>query len=256
MSDDCFDISNQTVIVTGASSGLGRIMARGYAEAGCAVIAAARREDELARLTEEIRSAGGRAHAAPVDIRDPDHASTLVELAKERFGGLDGVVLNAGTATVGPAEDEPIEDFAAVIEVNLTAQMRLAQAAAKEMLPRGRGWLILLSSILGTRAGTGGGVTGYTASKGAVEQLTRELARQWAARGVRVNALSPGYFPTDMNAPMTATPERRRAMISRIPIGRAGEPEDLIGVARFLASPAARYVTGHVLAVDGGMSAW
>jgi gluconate 5-dehydrogenase len=116
--------------------------------------------------------------------------------------------------------------------------------------------MILQSSILGRRAGTGPGVAAYTASKGAVEQLTRELARQWAPHRIRVNALSPGYFPTDMNAPMVAAPGRLEALVSRIPMGRAGEPEDLAGVVAFLASDAARYVTGQILGVDGGMSVW
>ena len=116
--------------------------------------------------------------------------------------------------------------------------------------------MILQSSILGRRAGTGPGVAAYTASKGAVEQLTRELARQWAPHRIRVNALAPGYFPSEMNAPMVAAPGRLEALLARIPMGRAGEPDDLTGVVAFLASDAARYVTGQILAVDGGMSVW
>jgi hypothetical protein len=125
------------------------------------------------------------------------------------------------------------------------------------MIDAGRGgWVILQSSILGRRAGTGPGVAAYTASKGAVEQLTRELARQWARHGIRVNALAPGYFPTEMNAPMVAGPGRLEAILGRIPMGRAGDADDLTGVVAFLASDAARYVTGQVLAVDGGMGVW
>jgi len=113
-----------------------------------------------------------------------------------------------------------------------------------------------MSSILGRKAGTGPGVAAYAASKIAVEGLTRELARQWAPHGIRVNALAPGYFPTEMNAPMTADPGRREALVARIPLGRAGEPADIAGVAVFLASRAAGYVTGQVLPLDGGMSCW
>jgi NAD(P)-dependent dehydrogenase (short-subunit alcohol dehydrogenase family) len=116
--------------------------------------------------------------------------------------------------------------------------------------------MIAMSSILGRRAGTGAGVAAYAASKGAVEQLVRELGRQWAGHGIRVNALAPGYFPTAMNAPMVATPERLQAILARTPMGRAGAPEDLAGAAVFLASPAAGFITGQVLAVDGGMSCW
>jgi NAD(P)-dependent dehydrogenase (short-subunit alcohol dehydrogenase family) len=144
-----------------------------------------------------------------------------------------------------------------VLAVNVTAQVELAAAGARAMIAtRGGGWMIALSSILSRRAGTGRGVLAYTASKGAVDQLVRELARQWAPHGIRVNGIAPGYFPTAMNAPMTADPGRVEAMISRIPMGRAGEAEDLAGAVVFLASPAARYVTGDVLAVDGGMAAW
>ena len=141
--------------------------------------------------------------------------------------------------------------------VNVEAAGNLAAAAARAMIAeRHGGWVILQSSILGRRAGTGPGVAAYAASKGAVEQLTRELARQWAPYGIRVNAIAPGYFPSEMNAPMVAAPGRLEALISRIPMGRAGEPEDLTGVVAFLASDAARYVTGQILAVDGGMNVW
>ena len=251
-----FDIDEQAIIVTGASSGLGRMMARGFAAAGCKVVVAARRANELDELAHEISDAGQSAVAVPCDIRDPDHGSLLVESALEHFGRLDGVVLNAGVATMAPAEEEPIENFAQVLEVNVTAQLRLAKAAARAMIPRAGGWIITMSSILGQRAGTGGGLTGYTASKGAVEQLTRELARQWAPKGIRVNSISPGVFPTPMNAPMMGNPEREEQIRQRIPLGRFGTSEDIIGVALFLASPAAAYITGHVLAVDGGMSVW
>ena len=141
-----------------------------------------------------------------------------------------------------------------MLEVNLVAPMALARAAVAAMT--GPGWVITLSSILGRRAGTGAGVAAYTASKGAIEQLTRELARQWAPRGVRVNAIAPGFFPTALNAPLVADPGRREALIARTPLGRIGEPADITGLAVFLASPAAAFVTGHVLACDGGMEVW
>jgi NAD(P)-dependent dehydrogenase (short-subunit alcohol dehydrogenase family) len=251
-----FSLEGQVAIVTGASSGLGRTMAIGLARAGCGVVVAARRASELERTAEQIAAAGGAALPVAADVRDPEHGESLVEAARAGFGRLDGVVLNAGIATMSPAEEEDIPRFAEVIEVNVTAQMNLASAAARAMIPAGGGWMIALSSILGRRAGTGGGVAAYVTSKGAVEQLVRELGRQWAPKGIRVNGLAPGYFPTAMNAPMTANSERRRQMLARIPIGRAGEPEDLDAVTVFLASDAARYVVGQVIPVDGGMSAW
>lgn len=257
MADDRFDVAGQAVIVTGASSGLGRIMAAGYAGAGCDVVISARRERELRALADELAGAPGRVEIAVHDVREPEHGRALVDRCHEAFGRIDGVVLNAGSATGVAAEDEDMTAFAEVIDVNVTGQVRLASVAARAMIDGGRpGWMILLSSILGKRAGTGPGVAAYAASKGAIEMLTRELARQWARHGIRVNALAPGYFPTEMNATMVAGPGRLESLMARIPAGREGRPEDLIGPALFLASPAAAYVTGASLALDGGMAAW
>lgn len=252
-----FSLEGQAAIVTGASSGLGEMMAHGLAEAGCAVLLAARREGELAQVAAAIAAGGGRAVAHPADLRDPGHAQELVDAAADAFGRLDGVVLNAATSTIAPAEREDPAAFDDVMRVNVGAQAALAGAAARAMIDAGGGgWMILMSSILGRRAGTGPGVAAYVASKIAVEGLTRELARQWAPHGIRVNALAPGYFPTEMNAPMTADPGRREALVARIPLGRAGTAADIAGVAVFLASAAAGYVTGQVLPLDGGMSCW
>lgn len=250
-------LAGTAAIVTGASAGLGEIMAHGLAAAGCAVLLAARRADRLRAVAAAITDAGGRAVAHPADIRDPHHAQELVDAAAGTFGRLDGVVLNAATATVSPAEREDPAAFADVMAVNVSAQAALAGAAARVMIDAGRGgWMVLMSSILGRRAATGPGVAAYVSSKIAVEGLTRELARQWAPHGIRVNALAPGYFPTEMNAPMTADPGRREALLARTPMGRAGVPADLTGPLLFLASDAARFVTGHTLPVDGGMSCW
>ena len=223
-----FGLDGQAAIVTGASSGLGAIIADGLAEAGCAVVLAARRQEELEVRAAAIIARGGRAVAAVADLRDPGHAERLVAICGEAFGRLDGVVLNAATSTLSAAESEDLVAFADVLTVNVTAQMALAAAAARAMIAAGRGgWMIAQSSILGRRAGTGPGVAAYTSSKGAIEQLIRELARQWAPHGIRVNALAPGYFPTAMNAPMVADPERRAAPDRAHPDGargRAGRP--------------------------------
>jgi NAD(P)-dependent dehydrogenase (short-subunit alcohol dehydrogenase family) len=252
-----FSLEGQTAIVTGASAGLGAIMARALAGAGCALVLAARREERLEALAEELRADGARVTCLGLDIRERGHGERLVEAALTAHGRLDGVVLNAATSAMGPAEDEDLDAFSDVLAVNLTAQVELAGAGARAMIGAGQGgWMIALSSILSHRAGTGRGVLAYTTSKGAVDQMVRELARQWAPHGIRVNAIAPGYFPTALNGPMTADPGRLEAMIGRIPMGRSGEAEDLAGAVVFLASPAARYVTGHVLAVDGGMAAW
>jgi NAD(P)-dependent dehydrogenase (short-subunit alcohol dehydrogenase family) len=233
------------------------MMAHGLADAGCAVLLAARRAGRLEAVAGAVEAAGGRALACPADLRDPGHAEALVAAATTAFGRLDGVVLNAATSTLAAAEAQDPQAFDDVLRVNVGAQAALAGAAARAMIAAGAGgWMILMSSILGRKAGTGPGVAAYAASKIAVEGLTRELARQWAPHGIRVNALAPGYFPTEMNAPMTADPGRREALVGRIPLGRAGEPADIAGVAVFLASRAAGYVTGQVLPLDGGMSCW
>lgn len=249
-----FRLDGQVAIVTGASSGLGRIIAAGLAEAGCSLVLAARRAALLEETAAALRHRGAAVVTCPCDVRDPVHASRLVTSAITTFGRLDGVVLNAGAATMAPAEQEDLAAFRDVLEVNLVAVMALAREASAAMTDGG--WMITMSSILGRRAGTGGGVAAYTASKGAIEQLTRELARQWAPRGIRVNAIAPGYFPTALNAPMVAAPERLAALLARTPQGRAGTPADLTGVAVFLASPAAAFVTGHIMACDGGMEVW
>ena len=252
-----FRLDGQAAIVTGASSGLGAIIADALADAGCAVVLAARREQELERAAEAIVARGGRAVARRADLRDPGHAEDLVSTALAAFGRLDGVVLNAGASTIAAAAEEDLAAFADVLAVNVTAQMALASAAARQMIDAGGGgWMIAQSSILARRAGTGPGVAAYSASKGAIEQLIRELARQWAPHGIRVNGLAPGFFPTAMNAPMVADPGRLAQLVARIPLGRVGAPEDLAGVAVFLASPAAGYITGQVIPLDGGMTCW
>jgi len=250
-------LDGQAAVVTGASEGLGAIMARALAGQGCAVLVTARRETELVELVRAIETAGGTARHLVADVRDPDHADALVDACVTRFGRIDGIVANADITDARPAEDHDSRRFDEVMHVNVTAVAELAAAAARRMIAGARGgWMILLSSIVARRAGTGQGITAYAASKAAIDELTRELARLWAPHGIRVNAISPGVFPTTMNARMFATPERRERMLARVPLGHLGEPDDLAGPVAFLASDAARYVTGQVLGVDGGMDAW
>lgn len=254
---EMFRLDGQAAIVTGASAGLGPIIARALARAGCAVLVSARREENLRRLVGEIEAAGGRAVALAADLRDPGHAEGLVGGCIEAFGRIDGVVLNAATTRSGDAAEEDLAAFDDVMHVNVTAQVALASAAAREMIAAGRGgWMVMQSSILARKAATGPGVAAYIASKGAIESLTRELARQWAAHGIRVNALAPGVFPTEINAEPLEDPARRASLEARIPLGRMGAEADVAGVVVFLASPAASYITGQVLPLDGGMTVW
>ena len=250
-----FRLDGKTVIVTGASSGLGARFARVAADAGAHVVAAARRRDRLDALVEELRSAGGTAVALECDITDDEEVEGLINGTLETTGGLD-VLINA--AGVAPDEDEPIESlalFREVMAVNATGLYACARAAGPAMIDSGGGSIVNIASISGLVAGDGLDTPSYAASKGAVVNLTRELAVRWAPRGVRVNAIAPGWFPSEMTAATLSTDAGRRFVETRTPLGRPGRPEELDGALLFLASEASAYVTGQTIVVDGGWTA-
>jgi len=245
-------LDDRVAIVTGASSGLGARFARVLHDAGADVVLAARRVERIEALAADL---GPRAHAVPCDVAEHDDRERLVATTIERLGGLDILVNNAGIGHPQPAEDEPIDDFRAVFEVNVIGLFHLSQLAGRHMLERGRGSIVNIASILGLVAAAPINQAAYCASKGAVVNLTRELAAQWARRGVRVNAIAPGWFPSEMTADMWGD-ERSTAFVARnTPMGRPGTPEELDGVLLLLAGDASSYVTGQVLAVDGGWTA-
>ena len=254
MSAALFDLSGRVAVVTGASSGLGARFARVLRDAGADVVLAARRVDRIEALAAEL----GADHALPVraDVREEAAVVELLSRAVERFGRLDVMVNNAGVADPGPAEDEPTETFRDVIEVNLTAVFTGCREAARVMLPRGSGSIVNVASALGMVGSWRLPNAGYAASKGGVINLTRDLASQWARRGVRVNAIAPGWFATEMNAELFANAERWQRYLERtVPAGRAGREDELDGVLLFLASDASTYVNGQTIVVDGGWSA-
>ena len=221
------------------------------AGAGASVVVAARRADRLEALAGELKG----AIAVPCDLADPAGREQLVGTALDRHGKIDVLVNNAGVGTPEPAESETVERFREVLEVNVTAAFALTQAVARSMLERGSGSVVNVSSILGLVGSGQIPFPSYAASKGAVVALTRELAAQWSRRGVRVNAIAPGWFESEMTAEMFAD-ERSMAWVARkAPMGRAGEPHELDGALLFLASDASSYVTGQILAVDGGWTA-
>jgi NAD(P)-dependent dehydrogenase (short-subunit alcohol dehydrogenase family) len=239
-----FRLDGQTAIVTGASSGLGARFATTLAEAGATVIAAARRADRL----EALAATHANIRAFPCDVSDPDALAALVDHA----GTVDVLVNNAGVSAAHPAEHEPLDSFRAVIDINLTSVFALSQLAGRRMLERQRGSIINIASIFGLVASAPIGQASYNASKAAVVNLTRELAGQWARKGVRVNAIAPGFFASEMTAELYADERSMQWIRRNTPMGRPGEPHELDGALLFLSSAASSYVTGTTLAVDGG----
>ncbi|GAA1518668.1 glucose 1-dehydrogenase [Nocardioides humi] len=237
--------------MTGASSGLGAGFARALAAAGADVVLAARREDRLTALAEELRSGGTRALAVRCDVASPEDCAAVVDRAVAELGAIDILVNNAGVGTAVPALKETPEQFRGVIDVNLLGAYWMAQAAGAVMRPGSS--IVNIASVLALIKSFAPQAA-YAASKAGLVGLTRDLAQQWSGRrGIRVNAIAPGYFVTDM------TDEIPRPMLDEFvghhsPLGRLGEPHELDGALLFLASDASSYVTGITLPVDGGMS--
>jgi NAD(P)-dependent dehydrogenase (short-subunit alcohol dehydrogenase family) len=243
-----FRLDDQVAIVTGASSGLGVRFAEVLHAAGATVVVAARRLDRLDALAERLP--GSVAVACDVAV-DAD-LEALVATTLERFGRIDVLVNNAGISNPMAAEDEPVDDFRRVIDVNLNALFALSQLVGRQMIEQGTGSIINIASVLGLVAAAPIKQASYTASKGAVVNLTRELAVQWARKGVRVNAIAPGWFPSELTADMWDDASSLAFIKRNAPMGRGGEAHELDGALLFLASSASSYVTGQTLAVDGG----
>jgi NAD(P)-dependent dehydrogenase (short-subunit alcohol dehydrogenase family) len=239
-------MDRRTVVVTGASSGLGEHFARRLAGDGWNVVLAARRLERISAIVEELTAADRSAVAIAMDVTDP---ASVADGFAALGGSLDVVVNNAGISGEGAAIDMAPDAFDEVIQTNLNGVFHVAQAAARCMKATGGGAIVNIASILGLRVA--GGVAAYAASKAGVIQLTKALALEWARYGVRVNALCPGYIETPINAAFFAT-EAGKALIKRIPQRRLGQLGDLDAPLRLLCSPEAAYMTGSVLAVDGG----
>src|SRR5437764_3179260 len=246
---DQFKVNGKVALVTGAAAGLGQAIAIGLAEAGADVSCHGNTRSPEATC-DAIEQVGRRALAITGDLSKPETPRKLFDATVEKFGRLDILVNNAGTIRRAPAVDYSEEDWAAVIQVNLSAVFRLSQLAGRQMIEQGKGKIINIASLLSFQGGIT--VPAYAASKGGVAQLTKALANEWAGKGINVNAIAPGYMRTSNTQALQEDDTRNRQILERIPAGRWGEPSDLAGAAVFLASPASDYVNGEVLVVDGG----
>jgi NAD(P)-dependent dehydrogenase (short-subunit alcohol dehydrogenase family) len=249
--DDIFSVEGRVAIVTGASSGLGERFARVLHERGARVVATARRTANLERLADKCPG----LVPFTADMSDSAQVGPIVTAATDAFDRIDILVNNAGLGIPVAAVDEPIDDFKYVIDVNVVGLFELARSVARVMIDRDGGSIINMASVLGTVASMPIPSAAYCASKGAVINLTRELACQWARQRVRVNALAPGYFPSEMTAGALDDEGTLAYLTRNTPMGRIGAEDELDGALLFLASDASSFCTGQVLVVDGGWTA-
>ena len=250
---ELFDLSGKTAIVTGASRGIGKEMAEGLAEAGASLMLCARRAEWLDETVEQFRARGFTVEGMLCDVAKPNEVEAIVSSTVKKFGSVDVLVNNAGVSWGAMPEDMPLEKWQHVLDVNLTGCFLFAQAAGREMLKRESGSIINIASISGlTSSANGPFYAGYVASKAGLIGLTRELAASWGRKGIRVNAIAPGFFHSRLADAVIDIYERSIQENNVIP--RVGNEGELKGVAVFLASDASSYITGQTIAVDGGMT--
>src|ERR1700675_1778859 len=250
-STSMFDISGRVAIVTGGSVGLGRQMAEGLAEMGANLVLCARKKERCLQAAKELQKLGVEVLALGCDVKQP---ASVHDVAVKQFGRIDILINNAGTSWGAPVEAMTLEQWNKVIETNLTGTFLFSQAVGKVMIAQRRGKIINIASVAGLRGSPPRfSAIGYSASKGGVIIFTKDLACKWGMHNIQVNAIAPGWFPTDMSEKVI---ERNKdSLLAGIPLGRFGGPQDLQGAAIFLASDASDFVTGHTLVVDGGQSA-
>ena len=254
-----FDLSGKVALITGAATGLGEVIAIGFAQYGCDVAVADVNLDGARRTAQKVADLGRRSIAIRADISSPDEITAMAESAIKELGTIDVLVNSAGISHHRPALELPVEDWDRVLDINLRGTFLCCQAAGRVMTAKGKGSIINFSSIAGV-VGMGRGNNAYCASKGGVNSLTKQLAIEWASQGIRVNSIAPCQFLTSGLQEVMAEKQFDREKLIKtwtdnIPLGRVGEPEEMVGPALFLASDASSMVTGIVLPVDGGFLA-
>ena len=251
---EIFDLTGKTAMVTGSTRGLGEVAATALAKAGADIAVCGRNADDLRRVTNDIQEIGRKADGFFIDVTEKKSVTEAVEQILEYFGKIDILVNNAGVNYRVPILEFPEEEWNRVINTNLKGYFLVAQAVVPQMIRNNYGKVINTSSILGA-VGLPNQVA-YASSKGGVDQMTKVMAIEWAQQGVRVNAIGPTYFETDLVAQIRNDPERFKFINERTPMGRWGYPQELEGIVIFLASPASDFITGQTVYVDGGWTIW
>ncbi len=247
------DLSGKTAVVTGGGQGIGKALCLGLAQAGATVVVAARTEQRIQAVAQEIEAAGGKALAKPTDLTKPEDIDALVKTTTDTFGGAHILINNAARNFLRPLLDLRPDGFDKIFDVNVKAPFLLSRSLAPIMSDQGGGSIVNITTVGAERGSPMMGV--YYASKAALKMLTMCMAVEWAPMSVRVNAVGPGMTKTEFSAPIWTNPEMERLLVSRIPQGRLAEPEDLVGAALFLCSDAAAHITGQTIYVDGGFLA-
>jgi gluconate 5-dehydrogenase len=248
-----FDVEGKVVLITGSSRGLGYTFARGFAEAGATVVISSRTEENVERAVRSIRDSGCRAEGYVFDVTDRANVVEQIEQINEDLGKIDVLVNNAGIHRRAPLEQLTEQEWEEVIDVNLNAVFIVSKNVALGMIERKQGKIINISSL--NAWGSRPTIANYCASKGGLNALTRSMATEWGKYNIQTNAIAPGYFVTDLTKPLVEDPKFDEWVRSEVPLGRWGDPEELVGTAIYLASRASDYVNGHIVYVDGGWSA-
>jgi gluconate 5-dehydrogenase len=248
------DLSGRVAIITGGSTGLGRQMAEGLGDMGANLVLCARKKERCEQAAEELKQLGVKTLALGCDVKNPEQVQAVVNATVSQFGRIDILINNAGTSWGAPVEEMKLEQWNKVIETNLTGTFLFSQAVGKMMMAQRRGKILNIASVAGLRgAPPEFQAIGYHASKGGVIAFTKDLACKWGIHNIQVNAIAPGWFPTNMS--QAVIERNKEAFLSKIPLRRFGNEHDLKGAAVYLSSDASDYVTGHVLVVDGGQTA-